>query len=916
MKWKLSLLFLLVILLPFVVALQLIATIVEQGMNKSLVERVDASAELAVKLVDRSFTRLGKWASAIARSPRIKNAVASGDDMELFDRLEELRREYNLFGGVIEVMTVDGNLLAVVPKRQGNELHADGDAIARAWAGEMPLTIRRDGPSIKVTTAQPIYHEKSAKPIAAIALSFETNDAFADQIKNLVKTNIIIFDDVDKRCRVLASTIFSGAQRARPAIPLQQAHRTIIKIDGTPYCLRSRPVMMADGTFFVAVLHDRRTLEATLRSVRTTLMAIGLVAATLALFAAGVFSRKVVVNPINTLVKGAQQLGDGNFDKELSLDTGDEFAFLATTFDDMRLRIKKTLEALDKKVYELSLMDEINRAIIKHSGRTLLSQVLEVVAKALEAEHASIMMVVESKNEDKKALELKQVYVKAGLASEGLTVKEYIQLSLGEGLAGRAASEGKSQFSNDIQSDNRFKRYTDGKMDESMRNLLCVPLMGDKEVLGVINVSNCAKDIEEGAAQLVQLVADQVAIALLKARLYEEAITDGMTGLFIHKYFQARLETEIQRARRYDGRLSLVMFDIDFFKTFNDTFGHQVGDEVIIMVADVIRENHREGIDIAARYGGEEFAIIVPRSRCGKGWRSGERPSSISRAIGHRPQGRKSERHSQSWLCRISSSCLDGSRVNHCADAALYKSKEGGRNRVTLCNQQSRSEIKGMETRWSENQDTMSRPTKCTPRGTTTRSIVPLMVFLVIGLTFWSGCFKPRWVEFDCSEGGYKVSMPQQPERMPRVVKTAIGPVEVIFFNKLYNKVSFISGYVDYPKQYVKGTTADSILSGARDGGGVADAEGELEDEKRITQGDYPGREITMKSKDGKQRMHSRIFLAGQRFYQAMIIVPVDGEFKDDVDRYLNSFVITQKHVNIAGEKAPWSEYKSTAGSS
>ncbi len=680
MKWKLGLLFLLVILLPFVVALQLIDAIVEQGMNKSLLERVDASAELAVKLVDRSFQRVGKWAAAIARSPRIREAVAAGDDMELFDRLEELRREQelNLFGGVIEVVTMEGDLLAVVPRKQGNELVAAPEAIARALAGEMPLSVRREGGTIKVTSAQPIYHEKSAKPIAAMALSFSTNDSFADQIKNIVKTNVLIFDEKNKECRVLAATLFSGSKRARPRIPLQKAHRTIVKVDGTPYWLRSRPVMTTDGPFFVAVLHDRRTLEATLLSVRTTLMGIGFIAATLALFAAAIFSQKVVVRPINSLVQSAQKLGDGSFEEAVKLDSGDEFSFLAETFDTMRVRIKKTLEELDGKVYELSLMDSINRAIVKHTGRDLLSRVLEVVALALKAEQASIMMVVED------GLQLKQVFVTRGQEIEELTVKEYVQLSLGEGLAGRAASEGVPQYSNDVSEDERFKRYENKELDGTMKNLLCVPLKGDKEILGVINVANCEQPVDEKSAQLVQLVADQVAIALLKARLYEEAITDGMTGLFIHKYFQARLETEVQRARRYEGKISLVMFDIDFFKSFNDTFGHQVGDEVIIMVADVIRENHREGVDIAARYGGEEFAIIVPEADVKA---AGEVAERLRLAVEQSVIMHKGE----ALKVTISCGCAEfpaqadsASELIRLADEALYNSKEGGRNRVTL----------------------------------------------------------------------------------------------------------------------------------------------------------------------------------------------------------------------------------------
>ncbi len=194
-----------------------------------------------------------------------------------------------------------------------------------------------------------------------------------------------------------------------------------------------------------------------------------------------------------------------------------------------------------------------------------------------------------------------------------------------------------------------------------------------------------------------------------------------------------------------------------------------------------------------------------------------------------------------------------------------------------------------------------------------TRDRIWLLGLLAFFLSIHCGCMKPPWKEFESKDGGYKVSMPELPTKMPKVIKTAIGPVEVVFHNRLYKKVSFITGYVDYPKPYVKGTTAASILSGARDGG-VADANATLESEKKITQGEYPGRAITMRSKDGKQLFQSRIFLAGQRFYQALVVTPATGEYKDDAERFLNSFQITSKFAKLAGDKAPWGEYKSAQG--
>ena len=690
MRWKLGLLFLAVILVPFAIALQLIVAIVEQGMNRSLVERVDASAELAVNLVERSFRRLHERAASIANSKRIRDSVYEGDELSLIAVLEEMRQEQNLtlFGGVIEVLAPDGEILAVVPPRRGNELAGDSRAFARALARQMPLILSREEELVKVTAAHPIYHESQADPLAALALTFWTNDSFADQIKKLVKANIVIFARRDEQCRVIASSIFDGGKRLRPEIPKKLSPSSIFSFASRSYCVRTRAVETKDGFFFVAVLHDRETLESTLRSVRATLLIIGFITATLALIIAFAFSKRVIVNPINRLVESAERLGEGNFDEAVSMDCKDEFSFLAKTFDEMRGRIKATLEELDDKISELSMMDTINKAIIKNSGRPLLRRVLELVSGSLKAEHASIMMVVE-KEDGTRVLQLKEVFLAKKQAQKSIKVKDYVSLSFGEGLAGRAAMHKQPLYSNELSLDDRFKPYGEGFSQEiALRNLLCVPLLGEQQVLGVINVANCEREIDSLSAKLVQLIADQVAIALMKARLYEDAISDGMTGLYIQKYFRARLETELQRARRYGSSLSLIMLDIDHFKSFNDNYGHQLGDKVIANVASVIRDNHREGVEIAARYGGEEFAIILPESCLSDALEVAER-------LRQRVEDSVVLGDGEVLKVSISLGCAQfpedadtASELIDKADNALYHSKRKGRNRVSAAGEQ------------------------------------------------------------------------------------------------------------------------------------------------------------------------------------------------------------------------------------
>ena len=118
--------------------------------------------------------------------------------------------------------------------------------------------------------------------------------------------------------------------------------------------------------------------------------------------------------------------------------------------------------------------------------------------------------------------------------------------------------------------------------------------------------------------ELAQALAEQAAVAIEHARLYriseQRAITDGLTGLYNHRYFYERLGQEVARAARYDTPVSLLMIDIDDFKAYNDSRGHVAGDEVLRDVAGILSGALRRGVDIAARYGGEEFAVILPNT--------------------------------------------------------------------------------------------------------------------------------------------------------------------------------------------------------------------------------------------------------------------------------------------------------------
>jgi len=97
-------------------------------------------------------------------------------------------------------------------------------------------------------------------------------------------------------------------------------------------------------------------------------------------------------------------------------------------------------------------------------------------------------------------------------------------------------------------------------------------------------------------------------------RLEKQAITDGLTGLYNHRYLQERLIEEVSKADRYKLPLSFIMIDIDNFKKLNDTYGHPQGDKVLKELSNIMLDCTRTNIDIVARYGGEEFFIVFPNT--------------------------------------------------------------------------------------------------------------------------------------------------------------------------------------------------------------------------------------------------------------------------------------------------------------
>lgn len=228
-----------------------------------------------------------------------------------------------------------------------------------------------------------------------------------------------------------------------------------------------------------------------------------------------------------------------------------------------------------------------------------------------------------------------------------------------------------------------------GKIALRSGALLCVPLFSEtQEPLGLILLARKKPNsFTQTETSLINSIATQVARVLDKILIYEHtrelSITDELTQIFNRRYFNQRFEREMQRAIRYERPLSIIMVDIDYFKTYNDTHGHLYGDVVLQKVAKILGSNLRKA-DIVARFGGEEFVVLLPEIDKSGAVQVAEK---LRMAIESYNFPKAATQPAGRLTISLGVGVYPDDAVNaedllQIADRALYVAKENGRNRV------------------------------------------------------------------------------------------------------------------------------------------------------------------------------------------------------------------------------------------
>jgi diguanylate cyclase (GGDEF)-like protein len=324
-------------------------------------------------------------------------------------------------------------------------------------------------------------------------------------------------------------------------------------------------------------------------------------------------------------------------------------------------RRAQQLEAINTIAQQMTVVLEL---------KDLLAKVCALIGKSFEADHVSVLL----KEEEELALRAHEGKLKPRIPAGG-------RIPAGAGLWGKALVAGRTMVQNDLDPASEY-----GNFLEETHSRMCIPLISFGQTLGVLVLDSarcnafCSHD-----RQPLESVADICATAIQNAqhveRVRQLAYIDGLTGIFNRRFFELRIVEEMERARRFEAGMAVIMVDIDQFKSLNDEFGHLLGDEVLRQICSIFSQQLRK-IDVVCRYGGEEFVILLSQTNAEHALRVAEKlrrvvetwqfpgvPRAVTISIGAAVFPEHGD--TRDALVRA-------------ADAGLYAAKQAGRNRICL----------------------------------------------------------------------------------------------------------------------------------------------------------------------------------------------------------------------------------------
>lgn len=265
-------------------------------------------------------------------------------------------------------------------------------------------------------------------------------------------------------------------------------------------------------------------------------------------------------------------------------------------------RLEEANKKLTASLAEFYTLQQISQAITSiFDMNELLKFVNDVIIGVMGVYHSTIALCYGPQN--KLKVQVSSIFDKKDLA----IVSDYINCD----TLKPSTEEGHSMIDNNVNADDY--PFTKGR---NIKSMICVPLLAKGKTLGIVLIEHSIQNaFDDENMRLLEVISQQVSIAIENARLYQQmhdlATLDGLTGAYNRLYFNDKFQEEFKNAQSKGHDLSFIIFDIDHFKKFNDTYGHLFGDLVLKTLSAFIMKTLRKE-DIFARYGGEEFVILMP----------------------------------------------------------------------------------------------------------------------------------------------------------------------------------------------------------------------------------------------------------------------------------------------------------------
>lgn len=372
-----------------------------------------------------------------------------------------------------------------------------------------------------------------------------------------------------------------------------------------------------------------------------------------------------IARPLNFLVGAMEEVAKGELNISVDLRTGDQLEKLGTGFNSM-------VEGIRKREDRLKKHNEVTKLLMSTLDLTeLLDSMLKIVVGVTESQMGIVYLYEEG-------ADILVPTVHWGTKTELKVLKK------DEGFPGLAVMEKKTHIL--TPPSEAVEEVLEMGFAKAMpAEAAYIPLVYQERILGVLVLGSTNKYSDEEIS-LFDYLASQVSIALDNAIMHQKiqtlSLTDTLTGLYNRRYLNARLEEEWARSIRHNKPLTVLLSDIDNFKSVNDTWGHEKGDEVLKGIAKIVKGNVRKE-DLAARYGGEEFVIVLVDTPSAEATKIAEKILGLCRANVQPFMGRAATLSiGVATYPDVKADNYEG--LIQAADQAMYKAKISGKDRFVV----------------------------------------------------------------------------------------------------------------------------------------------------------------------------------------------------------------------------------------